>query len=67
MRKSLQLMARGLAIVGLLCMVAGLPGELRAQTTTVATDLVDTLNLDQALQYRMIGPYRGGRSTAVAG
>ena len=50
----------------LFCLLAlSIPGALHAQEAsnneTFSTDLLD------GLKYRMVGPYRGGRSTAVVG
>lgn len=44
-------------------LIAGFPGTLAAQDGNVT---VNPATLD-ALEYRMIGPFRGGRSTAVTG
>jgi photosystem II stability/assembly factor-like uncharacterized protein len=52
--------SRVCGVVGLLLCV--LPGALAAQTTAKSEK-----DLWKALQWRSIGPYRGGRSVAVAG
>jgi photosystem II stability/assembly factor-like uncharacterized protein len=49
-----------LYVLGLLSVDVGLPQAARAQTPYDSA-------LYDALEWRMIGPYRGGRSTAVAG
>ncbi|MFB6247058.1 MAG: WD40/YVTN/BNR-like repeat-containing protein [Salinibacter sp.] len=49
------------ALVGLLCLGLGLPPAAAAQPVPIDTALV------RDLEYRMVGPTRGGRVTAVEG
>ncbi|MFQ5744760.1 MAG: hypothetical protein ACE5HV_14405, partial [Acidobacteriota bacterium] len=67
MRKDRGVTVYGLVAMGLLCFVANFPRDLLAQASRGNAEVAAFLPLNRALQYRMIGPYRGGRSTAVAG
>lgn len=65
--RRLQYIVARLGVVGLpLCLLAGVRVDLGAQARSTSPNLVDPA-LYQALRYRMIGPHRGQRSTAVAG
>jgi photosystem II stability/assembly factor-like uncharacterized protein len=63
---SIRLMSRGASEVSILVLVLGIALNVPAQRDSKPASQYD-LSLYKALEWRGIGPYRGGRSVAVAG
>ncbi|MBI2221943.1 MAG: glycosyl hydrolase [Acidobacteria bacterium] len=67
MRRTLRSTPQVLVIATLACLSAGVVADGQAPRTPTPSNVVYDPLLYQALRYRMIGPHRGSRSTAVAG